>query len=136
MSGLITDSGTITGPAAAVEVESNTMEVTYIDANNFGDVESGTNPWRASQTLLSLPSSSSRSHVPFSTELSARSSRREQHPMQGLLEPPLPPICQKVGDGRVDTTNSSPEQEHKASTQRGWQLRSHRIADTCLCVVG
>eukprot|EP01035_Chromulina_nebulosa_P025633 gene25633-33472_t len=109
-------SGLITGPAVSI-VESNTMEVTYINANNFDDLETGAGTWRANQTLLSLPSSSSRSHISLTAEVSTPSSRRENNSVQGILEPPPPPRVLNDEDVRVENIDGSPIQEHKATTR-------------------
>ena len=121
-------SSKVNGPAVPV-VESNTMEVTYINANNnFGDLETGTSTWRANQTLLPLHSSSSRSHTSLTAEVSTPSSRRENNSTQRLLEPPPPARVLNDGDARVENIDGSPIQEHKATTRGG----RHLIADTLL----
>jgi hypothetical protein len=122
-------SGLIAGPAVPI-VESNTMEVVYINANNFGDLETGAGTWRANQTLLPVPSSSSRSHVSLTAEVSTPISRRETNSMQRLLEAPPPPRVLNDGDVRVESIDDSLIQEHKATTRGG--NKHLLIADTLL----
>lgn len=99
----------LANPAAAVE--SDTMEVTYIDPTNYGDLEAGTNTWRAIQTSSSsLLQRQSNAHLNLTPE-----------PTLMLT----PRSYQENAGERVETIDESPQQEHKATTPRGSMSSFH-----------
>ena len=96
----------------AVAVESDAMEVIYIDPTNYGDLEAGFNTEReilALQSNLHQPQSST-------TAFSHRN------------EPILTPRGhQDDASERVEAIDESPQQEHKATTPRGSRSPFRRI---------
>ena len=100
----------------AVAVESDTMEVIYIDPTNYGDLEAGFNTEREIQTLpLTLQSNL---HQPQS------STTAFSHRNEPIL---TPRGHQDDASERVEAIDESPQQEHKATTPRGSRSPFRRI---------